>query len=72
MLKKNGIFIVFCLSLLLVAGCGKLGTSGTSDNLKTCQSTCDQLSVMYKDAADTYKTSCYSNCEKIETMNEKN
>lgn len=25
---------------------------------------------MYKDAADTYKTSCYSNCEKIETTNQ--
>ena len=27
---------------------------------------------MYKDAADTYKTSCYSNCEKIEATNQEN
>lgn len=72
MLKKWSIIIIFCLSLLLIAGCGKSASNGTSKNLQNCRSTCDQLSVMYKDAADTYKTSCYSNCEKIEAKNQGN
>lgn len=69
MFKKYSI-IVLCLLSLVIVGCGKSGTSNTSNNLQNCQSLCDQQAVMYKDQAANYKSSCYSNCQKIETMNQ--
>ena len=69
MLKMYSITLIFCLSLL-ITGCGKSWTTGTSDNLQNCKSVCDQQAVMYKDAATNYTTSCYNNCENIETMNQ--
>ncbi|MFA7717584.1 MAG: hypothetical protein WC875_02620 [Candidatus Absconditabacterales bacterium] len=81
MFKKHGLIIICCLSLLVIAGCGKIGitkkptttttTTTVSSNLQKCQALCDKQAVMYKDVATNYKTSCYSNCQEIEALNQR-
>lgn len=80
MLKKYSIIIISCLSLLVIAGCGKIGitkkpttttTTKVSSNLLKCQALCDKQAVMYKDIASNYKANCYSNCDQIEAINQR-
>lgn len=71
MFKKYGIITIFLLSLLVIAGCGKVWVAGTSSNLQKCHALCDKEATMYKAYWVDMKTQCYSNCQEIEAINQK-
>lgn len=80
MFKRQSLIIIWCLSLLVIAGCGRIGiskkpttptTTKVSSNLQKCQALCDKQAVMYKDISSNYKANCYNNCNEIEVINQR-